>query len=428
MKRLLFLGAVACSTSAFATPVFHDSGSLLTQRTASSVASVMQASGNPAAPVKLLRPGERLRLGLPGSVGGYYELGEVENFVEEVDELLDTIEREDISPEEGEELARQSNDLLQRLGRDGYIKAGASAHVPLLPLVIRSDALGAVISLDANVSTQGQVSLLDSPLTYNAQTRELETGSAVYMKAATVEEYSLGFSRELFDSARGALSTGVRLKYLNAHMAKQTVSLHAMDGDVLDVLKDNYDRDEYSSSAVTADLGILWSAPRWLLGLTVENLSEPEFDYGQIGLDCGSSVGQAGDNCWVAANFGNEIALQETWVLERQATADAAWYFAGGRGVVAASMALNEVNDPVGDAQQWAQVSIGYDTATRLLPAVRVGYMENLAGTELSAATLGLTFLGAINLDLAYGLDSTEVDGTGVPRFAAFNLGAELRF
>lgn len=55
-----------------------------------------------------------------------------------------------------------------------------------------------------------------------------------------------------------------------------------------------------------------------------------------------------------------------------------------------------------------------------------MGYRKNLAGEELSFLTSGVTLFKALNLDLAYSLDSA--DGDSVPRAVMFNLGLEVTF
>jgi hypothetical protein len=69
------------------------------------------------------------------------------------------------------------------------------------------------------------------------------------------------------------------------------------------------------------------------------------------------------------------------------------------------------------------------------VPAMRVGYRHNLAGTEMNYITTGLGWLG-INLDLAYGLspfDTSKIDGLKdipfpIGRSVYLNLGISYMF
>jgi hypothetical protein len=64
----------------------------------------------------------------------------------------------------------------------------------------------------------------------------------------------------------------------------------------------------------------------------------------------------------------------------------------------------------------------------RVVPGVRVGYRENLAGQQLSQVTFGTTLFGFFNFDVLYGLDKIDVDDSSVPRSLALNIGFEQKF
>jgi hypothetical protein len=96
--------------------------------------------------------------------------------------------------------------------------------------------------------------------------------------------------------------------------------------------------------------------------------------------------------------------------------------------VVAVGLDVNAVEDPTGNEYKWATISAGYATDSWWIPGFRVGYRANMAGTELSYLTGGLTLFKTVNLDLAYGLDSVEIDGESAPRSFMLNLGFELTF
>ena len=223
---------------------------------------------------------------------------------------------------------------------------------------------------------------------------------------------------------------GGRLRYLHAELSKQVVALESVEDedDIEDVLSDSYDANEKTSSNVTADIGAIYSRSNYRVGLTVANLTEPDFDYGPIGVDCSGLNGSAQYNCYTAAHYSDRIALNETWTLERLTTLEGALLFAGGAGSLSTTVDLNDVHDPVGDLNQGFTVALGYRTKTPWLPDARVGYRRNLAGSELSSASAGVTFFNRVHLDVAFGLESTDVDGSSVPRTLAFNLGFEMSY
>lgn len=431
MKSVRIAAAVCAalfSCASLAAPGFVDAGPNLSDNGASGAWTSLYATRNPAGSEFAIAPEASFRMGILSSVGIGMEVGAVDNFADEIDDLIDELDRDDISLAEGNALVERFNAILDPLSRDGYVKVQAGVQVPLFPILYRS-SLG-VFTLDANLSGQARLGLLDSPLTYNSVSEEIETASAAYVKAGQVSEIALGFSRPVWQQPGRRVIVGGSVRYLQAKLSKQVVALESIDDDddVADVLKDSYDANERKSSNVTVDLGAIYDASNYRIGLTLANLTEPDFEYGAIGTNCGLLSGTAQYNCFTAAYFSDRIALNETWTLERLATLEGAVFFASGAGSLAASVDLNEVHDPVGDLNQNLKVALGYKTQTNFLPDVRVGYRKNLAGSELSSASVGFTFFGAVHFDVSCALESTKIDGSSVPRTAAFNLGFEMSY
>jgi hypothetical protein len=422
------IGAALFSCASIAAPNFHDAGPNLTDNGASGAWTTLYVTRNPAGAEFSLAADATFRMGILSSIGFGMEVGPIDNFADEIDDLIDQLDRDDISLAEGNALVERFNAILGPMGRDGYVKVRAGAHVPLFPMLYRTGF--GVFSADANLSAQARIGLLDSPLTYNPITEEIETASAAYVKAAQINEIALGLSRSVWQAPGRRLIVGGKVRYLQATLSKQVVALESVedDEDVEDILEDSYDANERKSSAVTVDLGAIYDASNYRIGVTFANLTEPEFKYGPIGSNCSALSGSAQYNCYTAAYYADRIALNETWTLERLATLEGAVFFASGRGSLSASVDLNEVHDPVGDLNQNMTVALGYKTATKLLPDVRIGYRKNLAGSKLSSASLGFTFFGGVHLDFSYGLDSAEVDDRSVPRTLAFNLGFEMSY
>ncbi|GFE84830.1 hypothetical protein GCM10011487_68300 [Steroidobacter agaridevorans] len=422
------VGAALFSCASLAAPGFVDAGPNLSDNGASGAWTSLYATRNPAGSEFAIAPDASFRMGILSSIGIGMEVGPVDNFSDEIDDLTDALDRDDLTLSEGNALVERFNAILDPLSRDGYVKVHGGVQVPLFPMLYRS-SLG-VFTLDANLSAQARLGLLDAPLTYNSVSEEVETASAAYVKAGQVNEIALGYSRPVWQQPGRRVIVGGSLRYLQAKLSKQVVALESIedDEDVQDVLEDSYDANERKSSNVTVDIGAIYDADNYRVGVTLANLTEPDFEYGAIGANCELLSGSAQYNCFSAAYFSNRIALNETWTLERLATVEGALFFASGRGSLAASVDLNDVHDPVGDLNQNAKVALGYKTQTNWLPDLRVGYRKNLAGSELSSASLGFTFFGAVHFDVSCSLESTDIDGSSVPRTAAFNLGFEMSY
>ncbi|WP_129649203.1 conjugal transfer protein TraF [Peristeroidobacter agariperforans] len=422
------VSAVLFSCASLAAPGFVDAGPNLSDNGASGAWTSLYATRNPAGSEFAIAPDASFRMGILSSIGIGMEVGPVDNFSDEIDDLTDALDRDDLTLSEGNALVERFNAILDPLSRAGYVKVHGGVQVPLFPMLYRS-SLG-VFTLDANLSAQARLGLLDAPLTYNSVSEEVETASAAYVKAGQVNEIALGYSRSVWQQPGRRVIVGGSLRYLQAKLSKQVVALESIedDEDVQDVLEDSYDANERKSSNVTVDIGAIYDADNYRVGVTLANLTEPDFEYGAIGANCELLSGSAQYNCFSAAYFSDRIALNETWTLERLATLEGAVFFASGRGSLAASVDLNDVHDPVGDLNQNAKVALGYKTQTNWLPDLRVGYRKNLAGSELSSASLGFTFFGAVHFDVSCSLESTDIDGSSVPRTAAFNLGFEMSY
>lgn len=431
MKRSVVaaaVGAALFSCASIAAPGFLNAGPNLTDSGASGAWTSLYATTNPAGAEFAIAPGARFRMGILSSLAIGMEVGPIDNFADEIDDLIDELDRDNISLSEGNALVQRFNAILEPMSKDGYVKVHGGVHVPLFPILYRSN-LG-VFALDANLSGQARLGLLDSPLTYNPVDEKVETASAAYIKAAQINEVALGFSRPVWHHAAGQLIVGGKLRYLQAKLSKQVVALDSVDDgdDIADVLEDGYDANQRDSSNVTLDVGALFNGSNYRIGLTLANLTEPDFRYGAIGANCNGLAGTAQYNCYTAQFYRDRIALDETWTLERLATLEGALFFAGGAGSISAAIDLNDVHDPVGDLNQNLNVALGYKTQTHWLPDVRLGYRRNLAGSELSTASVGVTFFGRVHLDVACGLESTQIDGNSVPRNLAFNLGFEMSY
>ncbi len=78
----------------------------------------------------------------------------------------------------------------------------------------------------------------------------------------------------------------------NLSLSKQVIGLLNIDeGEELgDVISDDYDGNQVSSTAMGIDLGLIWEADNYHLGFTWRNINEPEFDFGTLGEDCNNAL------------------------------------------------------------------------------------------------------------------------------------------
>ena len=440
MKKHLLVAAALLPALSQAAPVVTQPGPLMTLGPASTPQTGLSVLYNPASAETVIKEGDDYRWGYLGSTGFSIEMGDVDNFSDEVNDLIDNLDRDDIGLIEGNQIIDDyNNNLRQKLGTNGYIKFDAQFVAPLAPLLMRSDLLGGVVSLDLVGGITGKGIVLDDDISIDAINSSLVTDTAFYLKSVQYTTLGLGYGHEmdnaLLDSLKqhveGRLLVGARANMYNLKLSKQVIGLQNIDdGDELaDVISDDLTNNQASSTQTGIDLGLIWEAENYHLGATWRNINEPEFDFGVVGVDCNDkSTTTSVNNCFTAFHFVNEgrISQNETHVMTSQTTLDAAINSANKRWRLAASYDLQAMRDPVGDEYQWMTASAAYVSSS--LFGMRVGLSENLAGTELTMMNAGMTLFGVLNLDVRYSLDTTEVDGTEVPRTFGINLGLESSF
>ena len=434
-RSFVAMAVAMASASAFAFPGAAGKGPNVTYGATSHGAHLLTLSGNPAYGTHALSDERSVRLGGAGAFSLGYEVGPVDNFLDRVDDVLDALERDDITLAEGIALANELNDLLADIGRDGYTRINAGLQAPLTPIAFKTGLGTFNVSLEGDVEVRASV--LDDAVTYDPVSQELRTRASLYLKSARLARVSLGWARALWHDDDQSITGGARVSLINAAMSKQVVNLksaatHPDDDDVSDIISDQYDTNEKTSTNISVDLGVVYQTGNWRAGLTLLNINEPEFDYGTVGINCGDLPpgSQAAINCLTADQFVQDgrISASETWVLASQAVADASYSFNNGRGLVGLSYDLTDANTPTGDLVQMLSVLAAYQPGKVWAPGLRAGYHSNQQGSKLSSVSAGMTWFNRLTLDALMGLDSTEIDGSKLPRTAAISIGWQSRF
>jgi hypothetical protein len=82
--------------------------------------------------------------------------------------------------------------------------------------------------------------------------------------------------------------------------------------------------------------------------------------------------------------------------------------------------------DPMGDRFQWVTASAGFTIDSWWLPSARIGFRQNLAGTELKYVGIGVTAFKFVNFDISSALDTVTIDGTKLPRGLMTSIGFQI--
>jgi hypothetical protein len=406
-------------------------------------------TSNPAAPAVLWQKtsGWGVRMGLI-SLGGGYEIGKLDDIDERIEAVSDQIsvaQRFEVSNNATEEEARQAivaqannelidpvNEIFAILAKDGQGAVFGNAHVPLTPFVISAPAWGGTVVVDARFNLITGVHVVSTPLVDVVDTDINVTGApgnfdasldydpsdndtSMLVRAALVKEFGVGYSRDVWtpEGGAGTLSMGGRIKYYEVELGREAIKL-TDDSDFEDAFDGG--SSTVKSRGVGLDVGALWSARHYRAGGWINNLNSPEFKYNALDLS-----GYTHPDVIV------ELSGDKVFIMKPQFQVEGALYTENRHWVLDMGLDVNAVQDPVGREFQWVAVNGAYIAGTALVPGVRVGYRENLAGTRLSYATAGLSWLG-VNLDVAYGLEKVQFGGNAIPRSFMLNISSSMTF
>ena len=459
-------------------PVFQPPGSNLTLGDVSHGQRVQSSSSNPAAAAadSARSPGNR---GTVVSVAAGLEYGNLENIFELYDELTggytpsdpgggDPGEDPDDGIDLGEiwdsldpdvqeaveaiatEVATQAA-LLAIIREQGFAKAWLAADVPVMIGTDRhggawrsgvswsgtSKAFGLVesINFDEEAARQAlqdwfdtlpinrptlfpvsdQVLLSVNPAT-NAVVMAIRNDSSIVTKATQMFEFDLGYSREVWSGQSGKLYLGAEARLYQARLSRLSVRF----GDVTDS-KELFDAirnsDFNTDTRMGVDIGALWVAGRYQLGATVTNLNEPRFRFPNVDISPYTNL-----------DIIRFLEKETIYTRDRQLKLEAS-VFGAERGWGAhLGIDVDPATDALGDQFQWATVSAGFNTDSWWLPAGRISYRKNLAGTQQGYLGIGVTAFRYLNIDLASAFNTVRIDGRQLPEGLMASIGFHINW
>jgi len=331
-------------------------------------------------------------------------------------------------------------------------KAFISADVPVL---ISNNALGAwtfganvsittnlkglndPIDFDANIAEQNlktayeaaNVTTPTAPITYDltggasvtvnpdGSTKfRFDNNSGVLTKAAQITEFSIGYSRKVWQKENNNIYLGIKPKLFDVGLANNAIPIANID-DARDVFNALDDADFRHEQDIGVDLGAIWSGNQYQLGITLTNLNEPDFHYPAHDLSGFTSPAVI-----------NAIKKTEAYVMERQLKFEGGYITSNGAWGINFGLDANAVPDPLSDDYQWASIGAGYASDSWWLPGARLGLRKNMAGTKLTYVTAGVTVFNILNLDIASTTETIKINGDTVPRGLIVNLGVQVLF
>lgn len=433
MKRFILASSMFLSLPVCASSSNINLGSSMTTGPVSNGYSMAAASNNPAAAPLIMPKGEKWRTSyIIPTFGINFEYGQVDNYETEIEDLIDILDDPSLSSD-SEQTRQRFNEVLRDIGENGYVRSSFGLHAPMLPAYYQSETLGGTIGVDLSVIATGSFSILDDELYFNDVKRNFATATSIYLKSGIESSLSLSYGREILSNDMGTLYGGAKLKVIYMELSKQLLPLETLDSDEIeDLIGDRYDTNLERTTDYAVDLGLVWDAHWYQVGLTLENINEPEFEYGDVGENCellaeGSDVRTS---CEYARTFTQEqgrIAASEVHTKYAMARADVL-IKPTQQLILSASADLAEYNDVVGFEHQWYHLAIAYQSDFYWIRSARLGYQENLAGTKTSSVNAGLTLMDTLNIDVQWGLDTVTIDNQDAPRTFGFSVSFQQHF
>jgi len=415
MKKLLLVSTSLISTAVMAAmPVNQPIGSSFTLSSAPNQRALATVFSNPAAPFLMVNQEDEdnFRFGIVGPLSVGIEMGDVSDLGDQVEEIEDLIDNANALNAVSNK--NRANEILDEIGDTAYAKTSLGMQVPFMPVIYKTDNNAAFI-LDASISAVAKGSLLADKVNVDIANEKLTTDTSFYAQTATDFQIGLGYSQAMWQNSHGMLVGGAKANLHNLSMGRALVRLDDEDVDAGDAISDAISDDAVTSTGVGIDLGAVWVSNYYQIGVTLANINEPEFDGAPI------TTNDASDTYNVSAT--------DKYVMEMQSTVDLAVSTSGKQVTLGMSYDTNAVKDAVGDEYQWAVASLSYYGDSHFFPGIRAGYRQNMAGSELSYATFGLTVLKRLNIDLAVALETVEdEDGDETPRSAYFSIGYDTAF
>ncbi len=244
----------------------------------------------------------------------------------------------------------------------------------------------------------------------------IDNNSGVITKAAQITEISIGYSRKVWQQKDNKAYVGIKPKYFSVGLSNTAVPIANLDNarDIFNAL--NKSSFSYQQD-FSVDLGAIWSGKQYQLGATLTNLNEPEFNYPASDL-----------SGFTNPNIIQFIRDSERYIMQRQLKLDGGYITSNGAWGFNFGLDANPVPDPMGDDYQWASVGVGFASDSWWLPGARAGIRKNMAGSELTYITGGITVFNNLNLDLAATTQTVQINGQTVPRGLISNISFQVMF
>lgn len=258
-----------------------------------------------------------------------------------------------------------------------------------------------------------QVLLTVDPVT-NAVAFALENDSSMVTKSSLMTELNVGYSRRAWSNSKGNLYLGAEARLYLMRLSRLSVRFGDItDTEALfDAIRDQNFRND---NRLGVDIGALWVADNYQIGVQLTNVNEPKFEFPEVDL-----------NPYNNERIIDFLQQDQSYTMDRQLKLEASVFTSDRRWSAHVGLDADPATDPMGDDFQWATLSVGFITDSWWIPGGRIGYRENLAGTKLRYLGIGLTAFKIVNIDISSALDTVSISGTTLPQGLMGSIGFQI--
>lgn len=245
----------------------------------------------------------------------------------------------------------------------------------------------------------------------------LDTDSSLLTKATQTTELNLGYSREAWSNDSGSLFLGAEAKLYLMRLSR----FSARFGDITDSeeLFDAIDNANFrNDQGVGVDIGALWVANNYQLGVQWTNINEPEFKYPEIDV-----------SPYRDARIVETILRDQIYTMDSQVKLEGSVFTSDRRWSAHLGIDADSARDALGDDYQWVTLSAAWTRPDSFwLPNLRFGWRQNLSGTELGYLSVGATMFRYVNIDISSALDTVKISGTELPQGLMGSIGFHINW
>ena len=269
------------------------------------------------------------------------------------------------------------------------------------------------IDRPASLSISDDIVLTPQPGT-NSVFLAITNDSSLVSKSSQTTEFSLSYSREALSRESGALYFGAQANIYLKQLSRLSVRFGDITNseELFDAIRD---ADFRTDEGAGLDLGVLWVANNYQLGVQVTNINEPKFVFPDVNLAP-----------YRSESIISALENDKTYVMDRQFKLEASLFSQDRRWSAHLGYDVDSATDALGDRFQWLTLSGGFMTDSWWIPSARIGYRQNLAGTELGYVSIGATLFKYVNVDIASALDTVKIDGQKLPQGVMGSIGFEI--